>query len=222
MDNFFSETRDLLTKFLQQPEFKPNPGRESALCSEVSKRLKQMSFLLSRINKLELEASKPNEKYHQQLMEYTKKYYANGKPIMDRSKIPDPPSPPPGLEKVGDIMEEVELLTESFYYIAARARSIIRQGEAPLHVIKRFEAKGVRNVRNHLIEHSEKKRSGIVEISFGMGAEKGPVLKCIRETSTEDIFPDQGLYINAKEFKDNLESILIDKIASVDDGSGHI
>jgi hypothetical protein len=60
-------------------------------------------------------------------------------------------------------------------------------------------------VRNHLIEHPEGLASRVLSRSFGFGGPNGPVVKAIRE-SLETAHPDVGLYANAKEFADNLET----------------
>lgn len=94
------------------------------------------------------------------------------------------------------IGEPLEILTEAFYWIAFRARRVIRL----LPEMGSFEAEGVRNTRNKLIEHSDAKDSGVVISSFAWGAPQGPVLKAIRYSDQFDVWPDQGLFRNALEF----------------------
>ena len=94
---------------------------------------------------------------------------------------------------------ELRTLTEAFYYIAARTRSVLRSGELP--GLKSFECPGVRNVRNKLLEHPEGADSRVFTAGFGFGGDTGPHVKAVRRTGQEDIFPDAGLYKNAQEFQ---------------------
>ena len=52
---------------------------------------------------------------------------------------------------------EMETLVEAFYYFAFRLRQVIQQ----LPDLNNFECKGVRNVRNKLLEHPEGADSGV-------------------------------------------------------------
>lgn len=99
-----------------------------------------------------------------------------------------------------EIRHEIIFLTEAFYYFAFRTREVLRL----LPGLAKFECVGVRDVRNHLIEHPEK-QSKVFIVSFGWGGKNGPTVKALRYNYQEDIFVDKGLYINAQEFKENLE-----------------
>lgn len=98
-----------------------------------------------------------------------------------------------GMEK---LLHEIELHTETFYYIAHRIRKILQQTKPVLipHMSS-FECVGVRNVRNHLLEHAE---IDLLSNGFSVGGEGGIVLK-------PSVSKDEGLLLNAKEFWDNLE-----------------
>jgi len=80
--------------------------------------------------------------------------------------------------------------------------------------LKTFEAAGVWNVRNHLIEHPEGRASRVLSRSFSFGGAHGPVVKAIRETA-ETAHPDAGLYANAQEFADNLEATLASALTAL-------
>lgn len=94
----------------------------------------------------------------------------------------------------------IELLTEQFYWVSFRARSAIRH----LPLLEQFEAIGVRNNRNQLIEHTEGKLSRIFNGGFGFGAEQGPVLACMRLDSASKSWSDAGLFVNVEEFSQGL------------------
>ncbi|MET4843680.1 hypothetical protein [Bradyrhizobium japonicum] len=93
-----------------------------------------------------------------------------------------------GLEQIERI-DRVELLTEAFYWIGHRASSAIKH----LPGLKSFEAVGVRDVRNRMLEHVDRP-SGIKWDGFGLGGPNGPTLATIPHGK------DKGLFVNAEEF----------------------
>ena len=102
-----------------------------------------------------------------------------------------------------------------FYHLAHRARIIVRHKTRPLPLLEGFEAPGVRDVRNHLLEHPESSDSQVFTRSFGAGGTDGPVVKSVRETGQESIWPDHGLFANAREFDENLKRTLSNAIAKL-------
>jgi hypothetical protein len=108
---------------------------------------------------------------------------------------------------------EIQLFTECFYYLAGRLRTILRNRAEPFPGLTSFECEGVRNVRNWLLEHSEREHSRVTIRSLGWGGPQGPVLKSIREQGQEQVFPDKGLYCNAAEIKANLERLISNALA---------
>ncbi|MBR1360771.1 hypothetical protein [Bradyrhizobium ottawaense] len=93
-----------------------------------------------------------------------------------------------GLEQI-ERADRIELLTEAFYWIAHRASSALRR----MPGLKSFEAIGVRDVRNWMLEHVDKP-SGIRWDGFGWGGPAGPTL------ATVPYGRDKGLFVNAEEF----------------------
>ena len=110
------------------------------------------------------------------------------------------------------ILLEIKLFTESFYYLAGRVRTILRNKNALLPGLQKFECVGVRDVRNKLLEHAEGPDSMIAINSFGVGLDQGPILKAVRLKTQVDIFPDKGLFVNAAEFAKNLEAKIEDAL----------
>jgi len=96
--------------------------------------------------------------------------------------------------------EWLELLSEQFYWVAFRARSAMRH----LPGLEKFEAQGVRNTRNKLIEHPEGSDSRVFNGGFAFGSERGPVLAALRTDQQPDAWPDAGLFPNVREFASNL------------------
>lgn len=101
-------------------------------------------------------------------------------------------------------LNELELLTESFYYIAHRLIKILRK----LPYFKGFECKAVSNVRNKLIEHADDETDPIVLNTFNPLGSKGPIIKWIRLERQKNIFIDRGLYYNASTFLNKLDQRL--------------
>ena len=97
-----------------------------------------------------------------------------------------------------DIVDRMELFTESFYWVAHRGAVAIRQ----LPGLRSFEATGVRDVRNNVLEHPEK-RHGVPALAFGWGSpsNSGPTIA----TATWNY--DKGLYVNAIEFFEEVKRV---------------
>lgn len=102
----------------------------------------------------------------------------------------------PNLQRHSDLMSLIELHSETFYWVAARAM----KAATYLPGMKTFAAPGVRDVRNHLIEHTEGKSSRVFNGGFAYGKPRGPVLAAMRTSETPDVWHDAGLFVNAGEF----------------------
>lgn len=103
--------------------------------------------------------------------------------------------------------DELRVLLEAYYYSAHRIRDIVRDNRDDLPGLSSFEATGVRNVRNHLIEHPTK-RSGILVFSFKCGGAVGPQLKPLRWSLDGEGTHDEGLHKNTAEFLSSLAAVL--------------
>jgi len=112
---------------------------------------------------------------------------------------------------------EVRLFTEVFYLVAWRLREILNAPSVRAFPrLRKLEAKGVRDVRNLLIEHPEDGRPTPNFSQTLIVTDDGPALKTSeflvsgatgRVTATESSI-DRGLYINAEEFRAELEDLL--------------
>ena len=87
-------------------------------------------------------------------------------------------------------MFELRLSTEAFYYFAARFIKILKC----FPKLKTFDAPGIRNVRNHLIEHPD-----VTQQDWGYSARTGPALKSTtpRHPGKKHVPLDAGLFVNA-------------------------
>ena len=102
--------------------------------------------------------------------------------------------------------DEVRIFLEGFYYNASRVRDLFRKSQG-LPGLKGFEAAGVRDVRNHLVEHPTKKM-GVKIMAIALGGPVGPQLKPFRRSGDPAGTFDAGLRVNAKEFCAALETTL--------------
>jgi hypothetical protein len=109
--------------------------------------------------------------------------------------------------------DEMAVLLEAFYYSAHRVRDILQDGRAELKGLGYFEAEGIRDVRNHLVEHPSRK-NGVLVPSIATGGRVGPQLKPLRWSLDPQGTNDAGLYANAREFERRLDMLLSQAIAA--------
>jgi hypothetical protein len=103
--------------------------------------------------------------------------------------------------------DEMRVLLEAFYYSAHRVCDILNDHARELPGIAGLEAQGVRDVRNHLVEHPSRDK-GVLVYSMACGGPVGPQLRLLRWSLDPPGIDDQGLHHNAKEFERALEGCL--------------
>lgn len=178
----FHQIMGRLAAYCGRLEHQGTPGFARDDGNEALKRLAQMDRLLTMVAVLDSES----RSIVAMITEYA------------RSEQGEPPSPVQW-HRTSAIGHDVEMLAEAFYYFAWRFREVIRKVPG----FKKFDAVGIRDVRNHLIEHPEK-QSKVLGGSFKHGGGEGPVLKPIRSEAQQGIFVDRGLLVNAAEMHDEL------------------
>ena len=156
---------------------------------EAGERLAQIDFLFQRIGELQDESWEVSK----QLFAVVEK---NGGQYTDAEERFTP--------FLREATFQIRLHAEAFYYFAARLVTILRRYPA----LKRLDVPGIRNVRNHLIEHSEKPASGITQQNWGHGSSIGPTFKTSRRKGQMPIPMDKGLVANATELRDQIEGKL--------------
>lgn len=154
------------------------------LANEVSKRLTQIELILNKI------------------VEYEDISRLIGQKVLLFSLQKPTQVPSDLLNEESKITTEVELLTESFYYISFRMISTISLILDKLHIKKR--SKGILFVRNLLIEHPEK-TSQIYTLSFANISPTGPLIKNARSKNDKGVYQDPGLYLNIKEMLNEIK-----------------
>lgn len=97
--------------------------------------------------------------------------------------------------------------TLAFYYLASRLKDILNnQLKVPI------EAKGIRDIRNHLVEHPERKpehKDNWPYYCFAFGGEEGPTFRPFLTNGEHHASsPDKGLRNNAQHFYETLEQCL--------------
>lgn len=187
-----------------------SPGEfDGRYVAEVRSRLRQMDFLLDRVRQAERDSVDAMGRSRAVFAEFV-----DATPTTEIATSPAPDALKMTSSEFGRWQRaEMELttFTEAFYFFAHRARQILRKGLVP--GIKSFEVPGVRGVRNHLIEHPEKK-AGVVEQSWQWDGPNGPHLKSVR-SSNDARFRDPGLYANAQEFADQFEHRVASAMATL-------
>lgn len=215
MTHSFQSTIDLLDAYYAAADRRMVPGFQRDLASELRDRLEQMGWLLDRIRDLERRASVPTERARLAFASHLERLARDG---LDFASVPPSPDMAMTAEEIreSDLAQfEMRLYSDAFYFFAGRARALVRHKANPLPGLGSFEAAGVRDVRNHLIEHPEGSASHVFALSWAWGGPQGPVLKAVRHEGQEDTFPDAGLYVNAQVFRDHLEALLTSAIANL-------
>lgn len=150
-----------------------------AKAREINKRLRQLGWTVNRANE-ECNLSLAQSELIRQMLPLT--------------------SVTPEYQKLAlehfDTIDRIEFFMEAFYWIAHRTGAVIRR----MPGLKLFAVVGVRNVRNHLIEHREKS-GGRPSSGLGWGGPNGPAI------ASEPYGMDQGLFTNAKEFFGEVERV---------------
>ncbi len=120
--------------------------------------------------------------------------------------------------------EEVRLFSEMFYFVAWRLREVFNSPKPRAFPnLRQIKAKGIRNVRNVLIEHPEHGKPVPNYRQWLMVTDDGPVLKSSEvlvrggSVSAPDESVDRGLYVNADELRREMEACLGEALGS---GSG--
>lgn len=119
--------------------------------------------------------------------------------------------------------ESIALFTESFYFFAWRLMEALnvkdRDNRLSFPGLRKIEAGGIRDIRNHLLQHPEKNYKNFDECRqrFTQGltvTDSGPVLrttKMVIESATGKAIPagdsvdKEGLYVTAEKFRDELQ-----------------
>ena len=175
---------------LDEADGSSNPARND-LAAEAMERLNQLAFISSQLQEIDKQfgimvmVTKTNE--HGEVEHY------NG-----------------AHERDAQLRFTMRLLTESYYYFAFRLRQLLRNQTHPFPGLCTFDCRGVRDVRNHLIEHPEGATSRIFNRTFSWTKESGMHLKTGRQAWEGDAFSDAGFIANSQEFDQNL-SLALDR-----------
>ena len=198
----------------------PRDDPRSHLSGEVQQRLEQLDLVLEHLNR----ALKVVEIDPEQSRQYAA-WAAKAVPLLKSGAITqDEYISGFGQKSKEELREyvyawsEVRLFTEMFYLVAWRLREILNAPSVRAFPgLGRLDAKRVREVRNLLIEHPEDGKPNPNFSQSLMVTDDGPALKTSeflvsratgRVTATESSL-DRGLYVNAEEFRAELEALLI-------------
>lgn len=206
----FKGTIALFDEYYRKMEAE-QPGFNRDLAMEVRERLEQLDYIVERARDLEHQVGLPRRKFMES-------YEAEQKAAVEHCREPSMAAINIDItedekQQMSKASFELQLFTETFYYFAFRTRQILQNPKAGVLGLSGFECKGVRDVRNKLIEHVEGKDSQIFIRSFASGGLGGPIIKGPRYDGQHH-FQDAGLYTNAEEFRDDLDRVLNNSLKS--------
>jgi hypothetical protein len=197
----FEQVRLLVERYYCDLLVRGTSTRAEHLLQEVRARLRQLQWIHSRL--LQLEAQLIANAQRTQLEEGS-----NARIILMFSEAVRPDCGTMHHSHIlSETQDELWVLLESFYYSAHRVRDILRDNGKLLPGLNSFEAIGIRNVRNHLVEHPTRK-SGVIVFSFKCGGPVGPQLRPMRWSLDPLGTIDNGLHKNTEEFLSSLEQVL--------------
>ncbi|OGM10985.1 hypothetical protein A2Z22_03910 [Candidatus Woesebacteria bacterium RBG_16_34_12] len=156
-------------------------GKKNDLAIEARKRLTASDRYVKRIYRLDTKVSNfPSE--------YFSKYAPKQAPkrVIQQNKYD---------------LRNLEEFTEYFYYTSHRFIKIVSK----LPLIGKINNAGILNVRNNLLEHSDKEKSRILINSFSCGGINGPVIKGPRYSHQINKHRDPGVFPNAIKLKQILK-----------------
>ena len=197
----FDNPRRLFDRYFCKHLAAATPGFDENLAQEVRVRLCQVHALHDRILALE------RDMFSHELRGNP----PDADPLAAKFVLHDVASPPcddpQAVLRPFTRADEMRVLLESFYYNASRIRDLFRDSDRGLPGLRAFESTGIRDVRNHLVEHPTRKR-GVKVMAIGVGGPIGPQLKPMRRGRDPAGTWDAGLSANAQEFCSSLESTL--------------
>lgn len=202
--SYFEQTYDLINRYFYFMDWiKDTKITDQKLMrdvGEVRTRIEQLDYLYETIQRLNYETFINNQNFELGRTEWEIKNN-----VKDNPDTPFPNELTELMNKCFDSMGEsffIQLHFEQFYYVAGRIRKVVRYLPG---IEKKFEAEGIRNIRNQIIEHPE-----TVDFSsngFSYGTSTGPIINTIGNDNII-VYKDKGFFKNAEEFKTNLESVL--------------
>jgi hypothetical protein len=192
-----------------------DPRRE--LSSEVQNRLGQLDILLHYLNKaLRLVPGDAEEvRRKAELFMQAAEQFRSGDMTAEKYEefLRDATAKSPEqLRAEVRAWEEVVLFTEAFYFFAWRLVEVpTGSGAFAFDGFSKLEARGIRIVRNHLLQHPEKYKKNFQQSL--VVTSNGPVLKTMTvvvRSDTGKVEPeaesvDRGLFVNALELHDEIK-----------------
>jgi hypothetical protein len=209
----FERSVELLDDYYRLMDQSGDSAFNRPAATEVRKRLAQLDRLLELVREEDAVVDAARNRMGEAIERRMADQRAAGKSWTD----PHPPGE--NLDRADgqvsiDALDDLQLFTEAFYYLAERVRTILKQDKPPLLPgLGDPGFLGVSQVRNRLLEHYLPDGRLIVGDSFATGATRGPVLKAVSQDGIAPAIRDAGLYVNAEEFAKRLERQLESAIA---------
>ena len=200
----FGDVLDLWKQFRakRQAAWGPADPRRD-LANEVQVRLRQLDIALEYVQPLAERLQPDREQFERDMRWQEKALLLVRRGEMTEAEFVAGLPPGPTREEIEvqlKLFAEVEFFTEAFYFVAWRLVEILnRSSPLGFSSLGPVKARGVRDVRNQLIEHPEG-TSRLFQRSMRIAGDgRGPALKTLPEGSI-----DRGLFVNAQELHDEL------------------
>lgn len=122
---------------------------------------------------------------------------------------------PGGSEAFQYVTFSLELNTEAFYYFAHRLQTILIDNKKHLPDLTKYRpARGIRDIRNHFIEHPP--GDDWNGMGWKYGGRGGPAVRTGRKWDGPTPAREPGLFHDAEEFIDRVEEVLTRAHESLD------
>jgi hypothetical protein len=205
----YKSTRELFNNYYRKMDLEGFSGFNKAVGVEVGERLDQLTFLVDqvhdRLDSLQNQY-RTNSPHQDEVWRLVAEAHARGE--FPPENLPIRYWTQEEAQAYSRTTSEARLFAESYYYFAHRVRILLRHWSKPLPYLSGFEARGVRDVRNKLIEHASPEEQ-VMAMGFQISPDTGPVLGPFIINGHTAPVHDRGLFPNAEEFRNELEKRLL-------------
>lgn len=205
---YFADTIALIERYYWKHRHATTTGFAAQRVLEIRLMLRQLSFLYAQIVTEQDQAMAAMERARGSRPDREVRMIV----VTPLSEPGDPDSAAYETPSLFGGPDRLQLYAETFYYIAHCVLVLIRQSPTGLPGLQAFKAGGIGRVRNNLLEHAHK-QGGAAVPSFSVSSAAGIRLRPVLDDDEQDRYVDAGLPANAREFRENLERLLVAALA---------
>jgi hypothetical protein len=212
----YEKVQDLWKEYLAKHGSWGKTDPRKGLSAEVTRRLQQLDLILEKLDQARTPSAEDQAQSRKDDEHFlkTQKQFASGEITSEEFAAGLRRKSPEEIQGLIRRTNDVWLFTETFYCIAWRLREVLNiRKPASFPNLQKIDGLGIRSVRNLLIEHPEDQKDKPNYEQTMTDTNDGPVLKSLEvridgqtgQSSSAKDSVDRGLYINAQEFKDEME-----------------